>query len=112
MPVCISVIHTGWWLCFQVSWYVACHAALLRTQQSPRRLPTLTPSVICVCTCAAVLCLQSKLVRIGFEQQLQAQEWYALLSIAMGIIDLDSPTLASLPTALAASKKAGSFKTA
>ncbi len=60
--------------------------------------------------CVAVLYLQSKLVRIGFEEQLQAQEWYALLSIAMGIIDLNDPTLASLPTALAASKKAHSFR--
>jgi hypothetical protein len=48
---------------------------------------------------------QSKLVRLGFEQQLEAQEWYALLAIALGTLDLNSPSLASLPKALAASKK-------
>lgn len=57
-------------------------------------------------------CVQSKLVRLGFEQQLEAQEWYALLSVALGTLDIHSPSLASLPKALAASKKARSYKAA
>lgn len=57
-----------------------------------------------------LLLLQSKLVRLGFEKQVDAQEWYALLAICMGIIDTNSPSLASLPKALAASKKLQSVK--
>jgi hypothetical protein len=49
-------------------------------------------------------------VRLGFETQLEAQEWYALLSIALGTLSLDCPSLNSLPKALAASKKALSYK--
>lgn len=49
------------------------------------------------------------MVRLGFERQIDAQEWYALLSVCMGTIDVDSPTLASLPKALAASKQIRSF---
>jgi hypothetical protein len=51
-------------------------------------------------------------VRLGFEQQHEAQEWFALLSIALGTLDLNSPSLASLPKALAASKKMSSLKAA
>lgn len=65
---------------------------------------------ICVHVCVHLPCLQSKLVRMGFEQLVEAREWYALLSIALGSLDLDSPSLASLPKALAASKKLKSFR--
>lgn len=54
--------------------------------------------------------LQSKLVRLGFETQQEAREWYALLAIALGNIDIDSPSLAELPKALAASGKIKSHK--
>jgi hypothetical protein len=54
---------------------------------------------------------QHKLVRFGFETQLEAQEWYALLCIALGTISLDCPSLDGLATALAASKKARSYNT-
>jgi hypothetical protein len=68
------------------------HKTLLRTYHKIAPLP-------CVSS-------QHKLVRLGFETQLEAQEWYALLSIALGSISLDCPSLDSLPKALAASEKA------
>lgn len=73
----------------------------------------LTPDFVClvyVCHPLAARCVQSKLVRVGFESLLEAQEWHALLAICMGGLDLDSPSLANLPKALAASKKMLSFK--
>jgi hypothetical protein len=63
-----------------------------------------------LCPISSHFTSQHKLVRLGFETQLEAQEWYALLSIALGTLSLDCPSLDSLPTALAASKKARSFK--
>eukprot|EP00775_Hariotina_reticulata_P002931 gene2931-3217_t len=42
---------------------------------------------------------QAKMVRLGFEELLEAQEWYALLAIVMGLLDLEDPVLQQLPKA-------------
>lgn len=49
-------------------------------------------------------------MRLGFEKQRDAQEWFALIAFCLGLIGDDHPTLASLPGALAASKKVHEFK--
>jgi hypothetical protein len=53
---------------------------------------------------------QHKLVRLGFEFQKEAQEWYSLIAICLGQLDVNSPALATLPKALAASKKMAGAK--
>jgi hypothetical protein len=61
----------------------------------------------CVCTHANT---QHKLIRLGFEFQKEAQEWYSLVAICLGQLDINSLALATLPKALAASKKIASAK--
>jgi uncharacterized membrane protein len=48
---------------------------------------------------------QSKVLRLAFEDQHQAQEWYALISIAMQTMPHDHQCLENLPMARAASQK-------
>ena len=53
----------------------------------------------------AVDALQSKVLRLGFEDELLAQEWYALISIAMQSMPHDHECLQKLPMAREASQK-------
>lgn len=55
-------------------------------------------------------CTQAKMVRLGFEELREAQEWYALLAIVMGLLDLEDPALQQLPKALSMSQKLRSLK--
>lgn len=48
---------------------------------------------------------QHKLVRLGFERQLDAQEYYSLLALALGKVPVDHP---SVPAAVSKKVKAAS----
>lgn len=57
------------------------------------------------CTHTFPCSLQSKVLRLGFENQHEAEEWYALVAIAMQTMPHDHQRLEKLPLARAASTK-------